>query len=134
MSPTLPAGSKLIIFRLAYGFSLPVRDSSYLIRWKDVQLHDIIVFKHPETGNDVVKRCAGTPGDYVAPMGGGVTLIPDTSRANLPERAYPIPADHLYVRGDLPAASIDSRNYGLIKQDAVRGRVILTGVKRSPER
>jgi len=65
----------------------------------------ILVLEHPDRpGFEVVKRVVGVQGD----------LAPD---------GRPIGADRFWVEGDDPARSTDSRHFGPVARDAIRGRV-----------
>jgi type IV secretory pathway protease TraF len=67
---------------------------------------DVVVVEHPmRPGYEMVKRIARIPGEMV----GGRTLGPD----------------EWWVEGDLPAASTDSRHFGAVRTEAVKGKVVL---------
>ena len=72
------------------------------------QKGDVVLVEAPEGGR-VLKRVAGLPGEVVE----GTT----------------VPADHLFVVGDLPDRSRDSRHWGPIGRDAVIGRASLVYAK-----
>ena len=58
------------------------------------------------------------PGDLVA------VLDPRFNRRTVVKRVAAVSASGLTVLGDNPAASTDSRIYGTVPSDAVRGRVL----------
>jgi nickel-type superoxide dismutase maturation protease len=71
-----------------------------------VRRGDIVVVEHPERpGFEIVKRVVRVPGD-VAP--GGLEL-----------------GDEVWIEGDEPLSSTDSRQFGPVPIDRVRGRVRL---------
>ena len=65
----------------------------------------LVVVEHPgRPGYEMVKRLAGMPGDEV----GGA----------------PLGADRFWILGDDPEASTDSRAFGAVSRDAIRGVVL----------
>jgi signal peptidase I len=69
-----------------------------------VRRGDVVVVEHPERpGFEIVKRVVHVPGD-VAP--GGLELV-----------------DEIWVEGDEPQGSTDSRRFGAVPIGRVRGRV-----------
>ena len=67
---------------------------------------DVIVLNHPQRPGTVCKRVLGLPGDY-----------------NVDER-WTIPDGHVWVEGDNPANSADSRSYGPVPMNLILGRVL----------
>ena len=73
------------------------------------QLHhgDVVVIEHPRRpGFEMVKRVAGLPGD----------LAPD---------GRVLGAGELWVEGDNPSASTDSRHFGSVRRELVKAKVRL---------
>lgn len=64
MERTLLINDFLFVNRLKYSTNLPFT-SEELIRYRNPQRGDIIVFKFPIDGRPFVKRCVGLPGDTV---------------------------------------------------------------------
>ncbi len=124
MRPTLVTGQRVFVWKLSYLWSAPARG-------------DIIVFRYPlDPSRDYVKRVIGLPGETVE-IRNGVVYI--DGRA-LDERAYPvtpdrrryphlpprlIPEGHLFVLGDNRPESEDSRVWGLVPLENVKGRAVL---------
>ncbi len=130
MAPTLEAGQVIVVFRLAYGFRPPFSDS-YLFSWNQIGRGDIIVFRHPLTGDEVVKRCIGVPGDRLQRSDGyisinGTVLDIRIEKVQRVPTEIAVPKGSIYVVGDDRARSVDSRYYGLIGVDTVLGRVIMS--------
>lgn len=71
-------------------------DGTYWLRWNTPKPADILLLEDPSTGSYALKRC--------------VTLTPHG----------------VYVRGDNGPYSVDSRLYGSLPVERVRGKVILT--------
>ncbi len=68
---------------------------------------DVVVLEHPDRpGFELVKRVVGAQGD-------------------LDPHGRPIEPGRLWVEGDDPVRSTDSRQFGLVDRDAVRGTVRL---------
>jgi signal peptidase I len=81
--PTLEVGDRLIATKFDYGFSrystpvvtlphLPVADGRLLERLP--HRGDIVLFTHPATGETLVKRLIGLPGDRIRVTGGVVYI------------------------------------------------------------
>ena len=70
------------------------------------KIGDVVVVEHPDRpGFEMVKRLTAAPGDRV----GERTLGPD----------------EWWVEGDFAAASTDSRRFGPVHADGLRGKVVL---------
>ena len=130
MSPALQSGD-VVYTRLKDGIK-PTRDS-------------IVFFeppKHPLTagyGGIWVSRCVGLPGDTLEVVDGEVLvngklvgLNPRRGPAGSPERfchslsgPVKIPADRYFVTGDNYTNSFDSRYYGYLERDSLRGAPIV---------
>lgn len=79
MKPTLLIGDFLFVNKFAYGYSqhscpFSLCPFSGRILASEPKRGDVIVFKHPRTGEEYIKRLIGLPGDRVA-MRDGVILI-----------------------------------------------------------
>ena len=95
--------------------------------WKQftspMSVGDVVVVQHPDKAGTVCKRIMGLPGDMI--------LSPPTRMKQLPllnQRRHPqilvIPNGHMWLEGDNPMNSNDSRDYGPIPQALVVGRVL----------
>jgi signal peptidase I len=93
MVPVIEPGTILLVCKVCYGIRLP-GSLSYLIRWKNPQQGDVVVFYTP-TGEIAVKRCAEKQS-----------------------------AGFFYALGDNTFQSYDSRNYGPIPDNNIIGRVL----------
>lgn len=124
MQPTLATGQRVFILKPAYLFSSPQRG-------------DIIVFQYPlDPSKDYIKRVVALPGETVAICGGFVyidgqrldeSLWPVTRDevryGDLAERV--VPAEHFFVLGDNRPQSEDSRVWGFVPAENVRGKAFL---------
>lgn len=82
---------------------------------------DLVATWHPHRPGMICKRILGLPGDQVL-------LSPDqTAKFNLPphQRLLVIPDGYLWLEGDNPLNSSDSRDYGPVPTELVIGRVLL---------
>ena len=79
-------------------------DWALAVRVRRVRRGDVVVVEHPERpGFDLVKRVVHVPGD-VAPDGR-------------------VLMDELWIEGDEPEGSTDSRRFGPVPMERVRARV-----------
>lgn len=111
MAPTLEPGDQVLVNRFIYsgpGFRFLPR--------RPVARGDVVLFRPPfDRRQEFVKRCVGLAGDW---QGGGV-LAPGT----------------LWMEGDARTASLDSRRFGAVPEDALEGRVlaVLWSRSKAPE-
>jgi len=114
----------------------------------DVKRFDVVVFKFPDAPEkDYVKRVIGEPGDEVK-IENGVVLVrrkgtttfdalsekyvqhidpldgPDPEHLNNREPVK-VPAEKYYVLGDNRDDSRDSRDWGFVPRDQIRGKVLM---------
>lgn len=109
MSPTLREGRLVLILRAAYGLRLPpalAPGRGYLLRWDGPRPGELVAALSPASGRAVIKR--------VGAVGRG-TYLPDGRF---------LAKDELFLLGDNPEASLDSRSYGPVAIDAVIGKVL----------
>jgi signal peptidase I len=72
---------------------------------------DVVVVHHPHRPGNVCKRLVGLPGDCIIISGsGGLHVVPD---------------GHVWLEGDNPGNSSDSRSYGSVPASLIVGRVPL---------
>ena len=88
-----------------------------------ISVGDVIVVKHPDRVGTVCKRVLGLPGDIVTKP------TRRTQREGILDRSLPenqvVPDGHLWIEGDNPWNSSDSRNYGAIPASLIVGRVLV---------
>jgi len=78
MTPALPEGSVVLVFKAAYG--LPSAQGA-LVSWARPSSGDVVVFYEPLTGALSVKRCASSPAD-------DIILLGDQPGASIDSRHY----------------------------------------------
>jgi signal peptidase I len=83
----------------------------------------IVVLENPEEeGKWLVKRVLGVPGDRIRETPDSAQLIPAADAAEA-SSAVEVPEDELYVISDAPKVGRDSRHFGTVDRDSIRGRV-----------
>ena len=123
MSPTLRAGSRLAIDRLAYLLAAPKRG-------------DVVVVRGGESARSRhLKRVVGLPGEEVAVGEGRVWIdgaelgepyLTDRPRTRgLEEGRWALSGEEVFVLGDNRMASTDSRSYGPVATRRIEGRAWL---------
>ena len=142
MIPTLQIGDHILVNKLAYGVRIPFLER-YLAGFQKVQRGDVIVFIFPEDrSKDFIKRVVGVSGDSVEVRGKKIYLNgaqvddphahfegDDPQAAGLPSRddygPRTVPDNHVFVMGDNRDRSYDSRFWGFVSLDEVRGKAFL---------
>lgn len=113
---------------------LIIDELSYLLR--DPLRGEIIVFRNPQNESQYfIKRVIGLPREEVDVRDGEVTITSSTGKFKLQEpyigsnslkNAYKkLGAGEYFVMGDNRAVSWDSRYWGVLKRDEIRGRAFL---------
>lgn len=113
---------------------LIVDELSYLLR--DPIRGEVIVFKNPQNESQYfIKRIIGLPNETVSVHNGEVSITKDGNTFNLdqtyigsesPKDAFKkLGPDEYFVMGDNRAVSWDSRYWGALKREKIRGRAFL---------
>ncbi len=118
MAPRIHDGDRILIDHLSYVFG-------------EVQRGDIVVLKYPlDPSVDYIKRVVGLPGDDVVLEDGEVWVNGQRIEEPYVTQADPfarvrvhVKPAHFFVLGDNRPRSCDSRDFGLVPQDYIRGRV-----------
>lgn len=127
MQPTLSTEDRVFISKLEYNLNL-----------KSFERGDIIVFEAPDKDASYIKRVIGLPGDIVKVEDGSVFVNGERLEENyINEHSYTISDnkdkeilvgdEEIFVIGDNrdPGASKDSRRFGSIKQESIRGKAVI---------
>jgi signal peptidase I len=148
MENNLLIGDHLLVNKFVFGQSGSAIERA-LLPERSIRRGDIIVFKYPEDRErDFIKRVIGLPGEtlevkdkrvyingkrldepyvhFLEPPSGASAFSEITSY-DLRERYGPItiPADKYFVMGDNRDNSQDSRYWGLLPRDDVKGRAVM---------
>jgi signal peptidase I len=139
MEPTLHEGDRIIVNRLAYSqvdFGLldwaPVIDPGG--HWNTPSRGDIVVFKSPADGKELVKRVIGLPGETVEIKRGHVfvgdkeLIEPYANGATecYDECVFTVPDGHYFVLGDNRGDSRDSREGWTVPLGNIDGQKLVT--------
>ncbi len=144
MEDTLLIGDHLLVNKFIYGTEIPLTDMRFL-SLRDPQRSDVIVFEFPEDEDkgyfqrrDFIKRVIGTPGDVVQVIDKKVFVndkyyqIPQEAHKDpnvLPQGSSPrdnfgpvvVPEGKYFVMGDNRDHSYDSRFWGFVDIDDIKG-------------
>jgi signal peptidase I len=129
MFPTLKPGAFILVLRCAYGLRSPT-GLGYLVRWASPRRGDVVAATNPRDGLPIVKRVAAR-GPIRLSTAAGRLVGPALDAPLSSEQAARIggelklSADYLFLLGDNPSESLDSRDYGPVWIEAVSGRVLL---------
>src|SRR5438445_13617654 len=146
MMDTLLVGDYILVNKFLYGPELPLTDW-HMAGIRDPRRGDIIVFKYPQDEKrDFIKRIIGTPGDTVQVRGQQVLIngqpleepyvrrnpssLSHTGSPTFCGYAYAceplvVPPDSYFVMGDNRDNSQDSRYWGFVKRDKIKGKAFL---------
>jgi signal peptidase I len=146
MLPTVEIDDHVLVDKIAYGVHVPLLDR-YAVHLGEPARGDVVVLQSPEDGRTLLKRVIAVPGDRVCVSDGTVTIdgrempIRDRDggvveelgrhehRVSLAYGGGPdygplvVPDGEYLVMGDNRGNSRDGRSFGLVKEDAIMGRV-----------
>lgn len=118
MNPTLFNGEYLIISNFAYKLDAPERG-------------DIIVFRHPQSELNLIKRVIGLPGDTIEVQNGTVRVngaAIDEPYIQAPpdySSSWVVPQGQYFVLGDNRNHSSDSHAWGFLPEDHILGKALV---------
>lgn len=148
MEGTLLIGDHLFVNRFIYG-QPPTGPLARLLPHREVDRGDVVIFRSVERPQDMVKRCIGRPGDSVRVIDkdlylngewvddGAYTVHRDArTYANRPDVApagrvrdnfgpFAVEDGGYFCMGDNRDQSYDSRYWGLVPVNHVKGRALL---------
>lgn len=146
MQPTLLIGDYLLVNKFSYGIRNPFTNK-VVIPVSEPKRGDVVVFIFPQDpGKDYIKRVVGLPGDEVrlrnkkVYINGKLLDMPqavNTDPLMLPPPRGPldsardnfgpvtVPPGAYFVMGDNRDHSYDSRFWGFVPQDALRGKAFI---------
>ena len=145
MRPTVEAGDRVIVNKLAYGVRVPLTQR-WLFRYAEPAVGEVVVLDSPEDGRVLLKRVAAAPGDSVEVIGGRIVLNgrPAEVDGDAEEAVETlngirhairltwgggpgygpavIPKGMYLLMGDNRGNSLDGRSFGLVRREAILGR------------
>ena len=142
MEKTLLVGDHILVNKFIYGTKIPFT-STKILSFKKPQKGDIIVFVFPEDRKkDFIKRVVGVEGDRVEIIDKKVyingspnycpfavnddeTIIPGGIQPRDNYGPVVVPRDSLFVMGDNRDHSYDSRYWGFVKLEEVKGNAFI---------
>ena len=65
MLPTLLIHDHIFVNKIVYGVRVPF-SSAWLMKFKEPERGEVVIFKHPKDGLTLVKRVIGVPGDEIS--------------------------------------------------------------------
>jgi len=136
MESSLMVGDHIIVDKFSLGPRLDFEGG--LLPMRDIRRGDVVVFKFErEPEKDYVKRVVGLPGDevkvdnkilYVNGKAVSEPYVQHIDAAVLPDRDFlapvRVPAEHFFAMGDNRDNSADSREWGFVSRDQIRGRAM----------
>lgn len=146
MEDTLEIGDHLMVTKSIYGTKLPLTDIT-ILPFRDPAPRDIIVFEYPRDKHkpfaerkDYIKRIVGLPGDRVR-MESQVVYVNDEA-FDVPQASHKgsqglaskliynfsevtVPEGHYFVLGDNRDRSSDSRFWGFVPKENIRGKAFI---------
>ena len=138
MEDTLAIGDHILVHKVVYGMKIPLGEKT-VFKMRDPRRGDVIVFEYPEDASkDFIKRVIGTPGDTVEVKDKRVyvngELYDNPHEVHKEKDLFPreqnprdnmgpvkVPADSYFMMGDNRDRSYDSRFWGFVKGDKVKG-------------
>lgn len=142
MIPTLLVGDHILVNKFIYGIKLPFVNKT-MIPIRTPQRDDVIVFIYPQDeSKDFIKRVIGLPGEILKMVDRkiyingkpyddeyGVFKESQGQRMLTPAKSnfgpVSIPEGHLFVMGDNRDNSHDSRFWGFVPIESVRGKALI---------
>jgi len=141
MKPTLLIGDHLLVCKFYYGTKIPFINK-FIVRFNSPKHGDIIVFIYPLENKDFIKRIIGLPGDEIEIINKTVYVngkpYSDSRVFHSDSYIQPkikgprdnfgpviLPPNKYFVMGDNRDESYDSRFWGFVDQDSIKGKAFI---------
>jgi len=120
MEPTLFAGEVVLVDRRE-------------VEPADLARGDLVTFRNPQSGEEMLKRVVALPGDSVATIDAVLHVndrpveepyVDFSDWEGVFNARVVVPQGHVYVLGDNRGASVDSRDFGPVPAENIDGRVL----------
>jgi signal peptidase I len=135
MEDTLLVGDFLLVNKFVYGSKIPFTEVR-LPKVRAPKRGDVIVFRHPTEGKDFIKRCIGVAGDTIEVRNDVVYV--NRSAQKEPYKILRgfggemsnfgpvvVPPGNLFMMGDNRHNSYDSRAWGPLPMQYVKGKAMV---------
>ncbi len=153
MDPTLAPGDVILVWRSAYGVTIPFTNHQ-LFQIRHPERWEVAVFsteglpvRRSDRGASFIKRIVGLPGEEIKIMGGEIYVNGRLAvkpaaltsvhyvRKGLPAfnnaETIKVPPQKYFVLGDNSNNSEDSRFWGFLPEENIRGRAFMVFFPRS---
>ena len=143
MEDTLLVGDQLMAARIPYGIKIPFTNT-FVTRFRDPRPGEVIVFKYPhDMSKDYIKRCIAVAGQTVEvrdkqvfvdgvsislPRHGKTidsVIVPQTYGPRDNFGPVTVPENSMFMMGDNRDNSNDSRFWGFVPYDNIKGRAFI---------
>lgn len=143
MEDTLLDSQRLIIYKLGYFFEPPQRGDIIVLQYEKGMIEDIPFLNKFDFLNrvlpspyeiDFIKRVIGVPGDIIDIKEGHVYIndvkidepyVKGLTYKNMIDFPIEVPPDTVFVLGDNRENSRDSRTFGFVEFNRVKGKAVL---------
>lgn len=139
MEPTLLIGDHILVNKFIYGVKIPFVHAT-LIPISSPDRGDVVVFIYPvDKTKDFIKRVIGLPGDKIEIQDQKIFVNGEIyedkhgyyadrrvrkSNPGHPEQ-FTVPKGHIFVMGDNRDHSYDSRYWGYVPMDTIKGKAFI---------
>ncbi len=134
MEDTILEGDYILVNRFQYA-PVSFEWERALLPIRDVRRGDVVVFKQPDQPEvDFIKRVVGLPGEVVQMRNGYMTVdgrlidepyVGPLYREDMNTPAIRVPEGHFFLMGDHRNRSQDSRVFGPVPAEVLKGRAFL---------
>jgi signal peptidase I len=136
MEPTLLIGDHILVNKFIYGIKAPLINKT-IIPIRNPKRGDIIVLIYPlDMKKDFIKRVIGLPGDKIRivnnriyingkPYDDSYGVYGGRGKENQNLGPIIVPDDSLFVMGDNRDHSYDSRYWGFVPMESVKGKAMI---------
>jgi signal peptidase I len=142
MEPTLLIGDHILVNKFIYGVKIPFTRKT-LLPLGEPKREDVIVFIYPvDATKDFIKRVVALPGEQVEITGSKILIngkpyedkyghyVENAGRPVPAGNSYSfgpvtVPEDHYFVMGDNRDHSYDSRFWGFVPAQSVKGKAFV---------